>query len=401
MLDSKKILFITTLNLASNPRLVKEIDLAILSKYEVSVICFEFNNWSKNYNKELLKRFDSVRFYIISAERRPYITWFIQSFKERFYRFAFNFFPLKLSQISQAISRRSNMIIGVLNHIKHADLVVGHNPGVLFPSLLAAKKFNCPVGFDMEDYHPGEGPNAHLKRITFDCIKKCLPLFNYVSFSSELIKNRVEDDLNIKNKNWFTLLNYFPSSDFIHPYTQSIGIIKFVWFSQNINFGRGLEGFIPLMDRLSNCELHLYGNINKHFFEKILSNRKYIILHEPIPQIQLHRELSNYDIGLALDIAIDENRDLAITNKFLAYLQSGLFIVTSNTSAHRFLLEHHPINGMCLYDSYADNYPLLNNLLSNIDNIRKNRTERFNCFLNKSWETERTSLENKWADLLH
>ncbi len=397
----KEILFISTLNLATNPRLVKEIDLAIKSNYSVTVVCFEFNNWSKINNDDLISRFKNVEFILIPAGRRPFITWLCNLLKEKYYRLFGRVNILVTSQISQSVSRRSNLLINAIKKVHRADLVIGHNPGAIYPTMFAAKKFNCPSGFDIEDYHPGEYNNRKLQHITLLLIKKLLPKFNYVSFGSELIKNKIEEDLIYKSKNWFSILNYFPSNEFIEPISTSEEKIKFVWFSQNIKKGRGIEEFLELFQMLENVELHLYGHLDNHFFENELSKYKNIIVHQNITQKQLHLELSLYDIGLALDIANNENRDLAITNKIIAYLQSGLFVLASNISAHKYIINHNQTHGVCFTYSIDDNIHLLKKILSDIETIRQNKIKRYNRFKDYCWEKESVLLINKWEALLN
>ena len=397
----KEILFISTLNLATNPRLVKEIDLAIKSNYSVTVVCFEFNNWSKINNDDLISRFKNVEFILIPAGRRPFVPWLFNLLKEKIYRLFGSFAPLATSQISQSVSRRSNLLINAIKKVHHADLVIGHNPGAIYPTLFVAKKFNCPSGFDVEDYHPGEYNNRNLQQITLLLIKKLLPKFNYVSFASELIKNRIEEDFNFKSKNWFSILNYFPSNEFIEPISRLGEKIKFVWFSQNIKKGRGVKEFLELFQMIDNAELHLYGHLDNHFFENELSKYKNIIVHQNITQKQLHLELSLYDIGLALDIANDENRDLAITNKIIAYLQSGLFVLASNISAHKYIINHNQTHGVCFTNSIDDNIHLLKKILSDIETIRQNKIKRYNRFKDYCWEKESVLLINKWEALLY
>lgn len=398
---SRSILFITTLNLASNPRLVKEIDLALTNSFNVTVICFEFNNWSKKNNDLLINQYKGVRFISIPSGKSPFMPWFVHVFKEKIYRVLGMLLPLRINHISQAVSRRSGLLIKAIKKVDKADLVIGHNPGALYPALFAAKKFNCQAGFDMEDYHSGEGQNKHLKSLTKLLIEKTLSGFNYVSFASELIKNKVQSDLNCTSANWFTIMNYFQSSEFVEPVSQADEKIRFVWFSQNINPGRGLEEFIEIFKEFDNCELHLYGNLDNSFFDNTLSKIENIFIHQPLPQKQLHRELYLYDIGLALDIAHDENRDFAITNKVLAYLQSGLFVVASNISAHRYVLDQYKEYGVCLTDIHSDNIRLLVDIFSNKNKIREDKIFRYEKFKKNCWENESEILQLKWKSLLN
>ncbi|MBS1756688.1 MAG: hypothetical protein JSU03_05375, partial [Bacteroidetes bacterium] len=51
-----RILFISTHNLATNPRLVKEIELALANGFSVEVVCFIFRNWSYAINEQMIER---------------------------------------------------------------------------------------------------------------------------------------------------------------------------------------------------------------------------------------------------------------------------------------------------------------------------------------------------------
>ncbi len=66
-----KILFLTTHNLATNPRLLKEVELALANGNAVELICFEFNNWSYHLNEELKTRLSNVKIHTINAGRNP------------------------------------------------------------------------------------------------------------------------------------------------------------------------------------------------------------------------------------------------------------------------------------------------------------------------------------------
>ncbi|NMD29667.1 MAG: hypothetical protein GYA79_08130, partial [Bacteroidetes bacterium] len=68
-----KILFISSLNLATNPRFVKEIKLALANGFSADVICFEFNNWSNAFNQQIKKDIGHANIYSIPAGRKPFL----------------------------------------------------------------------------------------------------------------------------------------------------------------------------------------------------------------------------------------------------------------------------------------------------------------------------------------
>jgi hypothetical protein len=52
------LLFLTTNNVATNPRLAKELKTAIELDATVSAVQFNLGNWSDNKSDELIKRFN-------------------------------------------------------------------------------------------------------------------------------------------------------------------------------------------------------------------------------------------------------------------------------------------------------------------------------------------------------
>ncbi len=392
-----KILFLTTNSLATNPRLYKEILLAKQSGFQPIVICFEFDNWSKEINEALITKLKGVEVISIPAGRAPYFIWLWSVVTETVFRIMGKFISLPFPALSQAVSRRSNLIIKALNKVSKPDWVIGHNPGAIWPALKAAKKFNCKVGFDVEDYHAGEGHNKYLQTLARKLMVAALPKMNYVSFAAPLIMQRVKMDMKFDKGNWVVVLNYFPFDDFTVPINLIEGPAKMVWFSQNINADRGLELILPFVKKANdNVELHLVGNLDTEFYEKWLKGISNIIIHPPMLQNELHHSLDNYDIGLALEPAKDENNQLAISNKIMAYLQAGLFVVATNTPAQETLLRNLPGHGVCI-DYKNDNAEwVFKKTLTELNVIKSQRTMRYKNFENRNWETASMDLLTEW-----
>lgn len=393
-----KILFLTTHNLATNPRLVKEIRLALANSFKVEVICFIFRNWSYNLNEALLQEFKNkgVQLHCLEAGKDNLSNWFISVVKEKSTRIFSKLFTVKNNLLANAISRRNVSLISALKKIESADWVIGHNPGALWATCFAGKKLNSKMGFDVEDYHPGEGENRHLQKLTKKLMQDLLPKMKYVSFAAPLIMEQVKIDMENSFLNGVTVLNYFPKEEFVVPKQHSTNRLKLVWFSQNINVGRGLELVLPAVKaNPTKMELHLYGNINYDFKENQLIAEN-IIIHEPLPQKELHQALGLYDVGLALESAKDLNNDLAISNKILAYLQSGLYVLATNTVAQKFFLEKYALAGVCFDYKINNSATVLELIIKEINSIRQNSVARFEEFKNTSWETESIKLMKIW-----
>lgn len=401
LVAAKKILFITTHNLATNPRIFKEIKLAIKHGFDVEVVCFEFDNWSYHYNKELLKELKATaKIHTIQAGRKPFWPWFISTGKEWLYRKIGLLSSISNSFLSLAVSRRSDQLIRVLKKIEYTDLVIAHNPGALWPAIWFSKRINCKAGFDVEDYHPGETNDIYLKKMTENLLKRFLPQMDYLSFASSLIKNEIEKLIPDTNSNCLTVLNYFSAGEFIQPTEPNTGIVKFVWFSQHIGFNRGLEKIIPVFNQMEGkAEFHLFGHVNDDFYRQYLGEAKNIILHKPLPQVELHQELLRFDIGLAIEPGRDLNNQLAVSNKLLAYLQAGLFVIATDTPAQKDLLDQYPGNGIGFNIKQNKFKEIAGQIISEIDDIRNDRLNRYLRNRDLSWENESNRLLHQWNQL--
>lgn len=396
-----RILFISTHNLATNPRLVKEIKLALSYGIVVDVVCFEFKNWSYENNLSIIDSLKQARFIIIPANRKPAWPWVKSVVTELVCKQCAQIFNLKNFFLSQAVSRRTILLIDSIKKLDgHYDWVIGHNHGAIYPAIFASKKFNCNPGFDMEDYHPGESNDVKQQRLIKNLLLEQLPKFKYISFASAGIKNQVVSDFGKEYTNWFTVLNYFSKKEFIEPNLIDEEAVKLVWFSQNINYGRGLEQLIPVIERYyPKVKLTLIGNKHENFFLQFIKDKKSIELVSPMDQQMLHDALSNFDVGLAIEPGKDLNNRLAVSNKLLAYYQAGLFILASDTPAHNNFFEDK--YGIAQVTSLEKDklMTVVKKLIDDKDTIRSKKQQRFNEAQFYIWEKESQKLIDSWKNI--
>ena len=393
------ILFISTHNFTTNPRLVKEIDLALRNNYEVSALCCSFNNWSKENNEKIkLRLISQINYYEIPGNRTPFIPWVLSSFWFSFSKIMLQFFPENLYFLSLNSNKRSWLLLQKNKEISEkVDLVISHNPGSFYPAMKFAQRNKIPFGIDLEDYHPGETTNEKSIRNLKNLLKKILPKAAYLSAASPLILQYTLNDIVPYEKQTEVIRNWFPSTEFQRPLEINKERLQIVWFSQNIAVGRGLEQIIPVIKKYeSTIELHLYGNMQQPFFREWLKDIKNIIVHKALPQKELHKELSKYDIGLAIEPGKDLNNELAISNKILAYVQAGLFVLASNTVAQKeFLIQY--INAGILTEldenSFTKNIEFL---LKEKENLRLQKQKRFIGAQDYCWENESEKLLQTW-----
>lgn len=393
-----RFLFITTTNLASNPRLLKELRLAYKHHFHCTVIQFTLGNWSDNITNELKKGFEDILFIDLSATRKPFFQWVLSSMISK----VLNLFSAKILEnifLSAAINKRSLLLLKKLKTIdKSYDWVIAHNPGAFYPAAYFAKFNNSKLGIDVEDFHPGETNNRGTQRKLKKLVSQTLPNSNYCSFASPLIELHTRDLLpNLKSNN-LILINAFERKDFVLQLSRNyLEPLQLVWFSQNIDEGRGLEIFIPMINRLNDkINLHLIGQLSSTFNEKYLQNKNGIFIHPPMSQLELHRFLSFCDIGLAIDIPNNLNRQLALTNKIIAYVQAGLFILATPTPAHQLFLDEIESGHRVIDYNSISILTCINQLIEEKAIIRADRPERFHNGRNYDWELYSDKLLSIW-----
>lgn len=397
------ILFLTTSNLATNPRLVKEIELAIQLGYHVSVICFSFNNWSRGLNDQIIDGFaSSIKLKEIPAGKNPFIPWLLSSFFQQLNKFFLLPAENNLSFFSFALTKRTWLLNNELKKKrKQVDLIVAHNPGSIYPAYVYSKKMKIPFGIDIEDYHPGETNHAGQSAMMRKLMQVVLPTAAYVTAASPLILEKVKEDCK-GNLNWSeTILNYFDSNEFLSPVSSDSRKLQLVWFSQYIDAGRGLEKLIETVKVfIDEVELHLYGNLNESFYKNYLRFVSNVVLHPAVPQKELHQKLANYDVGVAAeDSSANFNRDICLTNKLLSYYQAGLYILVSDTSAQKQFIQQHPEHGIITTLQRENLKNAIQDLIEQKVKLRQTAKQRFEKARSTNSESELKKISIIWSSL--
>jgi len=403
---SKKLLFISKDNLTTNPRLQKELKLAVSIGYEVDFIGFYSGNWSDDIDKEITQNIDA-NFYYIPATRKPFFPWLISTLKERILQKIYPYFKNSIKINAFAHSKRTILLCKHLTYNeKKYDLIIAHTLASLYPAYKLSKKLKIPFIFDIEDYHPGEiistdAQNETVRRIFL--MKKLLTKAALITYASPLIgKESLKLLNNFKNENHQLINNCFSNKEFQFKENKSEKI-KFVWFSQNIAAGRGLELVIPaLANYKDKIELNLIGNLYQNFHRDFLSKYfDFIKIHKPLPQKELNLKLSEFDIGLAIElVSADLNRNICLTNKIFAYAQSGLYVLATDTSAQKLFIKEHENVGVVSAQNVEEIQKQISMIIQNINLIRKEKKKRFEYAQNLAWEIESKKLIGVWSNLL-
>ena len=98
-------------------------------------------------------------------------------------------------------------------------------------------------------------------------------------------------------------------------------IPTFIWFSQTVGPGRGLELFLSAWAKTRvRSEVYLLGDVRPDYRQRLLSRlpaarRAALKFISPVPPDDLPFKLAEFDIGLALEPHWPLNRDVTISNR--------------------------------------------------------------------------------------
>ncbi|MGJ8548648.1 hypothetical protein [Winogradskyella wichelsiae] len=427
----KHLLFLTTSNLATNPRLVKEVQLALQLKHRVTIMMFKLHNWSDAKSVQLKAQLlnlcnnDESRLKLLELEAIPSnkLKWMYLGVSEKLAKKASGFLPKYLKLNALANNRRSLQLYHLAQKIKdQPDLICAHNMGALYPAHQLSELWNVPFVFDVEDYHPGEivstsGETA--KNRTEFLMQSLLPKAKSLTFASPLIAQYTLDligghpshavVLNGFNAHEFSLV-----SDSEDDLNQKETALKLVWFSQKISFGRGLEQLFKALSVISKSgtditiNLTLIGELDADFdsqelseIRKKIENSNFSLkIEAPMIQSELHTVLNNFDIGLALEIGKDLNNELALSNKIMAYAQAGLYILATDTKAQAQFITDYPEFGVLSGQSEVEISETLLQLYKEKDDISANKALRFQKGKHLSWDSEQIKIQELWNHIL-
>ena len=222
----------------------------------------------------------------------------------------------------------------------------------------------------------------------------------YATFASPLMKSKTVEDCVYEGSNWYVVLNHFVSADFILKDSRNEERLKMVWFSQNVNYQRGLEQIIPVLKKYEDSiELTLIGNRKEKFYKEYIEGKDFVKYLPPMDQKSLHLKMSEFDVGLAIEPGKDKNNFIALANKLITYFQSGLFILASDTPAHIDFFNAHPQHGIAV-SLEEENLPgVLDELITNMEGIRSGKIVRFENAKGYCWETESEKLKAVWESV--
>lgn len=348
-LAGRPLTLVSSGHLSTNPRLVKEADALHAVGAQVTVVSAPFTQDYQPLDAQLMRtrhwrhlavdvtREASPVAYHLRAGGQKLCAGLPQHFWRlpRFAETAFSATTARLSRVLQSLPRQ--------------DLLIAHNLAALPAAAGAAERGGSKLGFDLEDCHWGEFPDAddsHRRRLV-RWIEDCyLPQCVHLTAASPLIADHYSQRL---SRAVTTVLNVFPLDERPQnlrngPPPRKEGPLSLYWFSQTIGPGRGLEWVVEALRSFPHpVRLTLRGCPASGYPEKLrelsrggaLSDR---IFFEPLASPEeLVSACASHDIGLSVEDGESLNRRLCLPNKIFHYLLAGVPVLLSDTPAQRAL----------------------------------------------------------------
>jgi glycosyltransferase involved in cell wall biosynthesis len=398
-----KILFITTTNLSTNPRLLKEVKLARDLNHDPEILAFHQGGWSDKMDLDIVRTNDLKVFYL-SALRKPFRLWIYSTFVQEICRRLYVWNNKNRRIAAYAETKRSFLLLQHLHRLTDRyHFVIGHNMGALYPAWWFSSKNGIPFAFDIEDYHPGEGQaelqgREYLRRVFL--LRELLPECTYFSYASPLVGREVQKLLNGSAPQHFLINNCFSRDEFNSP-KKTEGPLRLVWYSQHISYGRGLEHMIEALRFFGSGEVQLFliGILNRNFYrDYIETGLDNIHMVDPIPPYRLNSALAGYDVGFAGEPGKDYNNLIVLSNKIWSYFQAGLYILATNTPAQKLFIEEHRDHGILTSPTKDGILQTLKILVNRKTGIRKELIDRYKKAKKYSWEYESERLKQIWKE---
>ena len=397
----KKICLLSDHHICINPRLWKEAFFYEKLGFEVVVLTMWQSNMFLEKDKQILSG-HSIKYVaylnIIPGANSILVNYFYR-IRKRLSLELHRFFKIGLAwSISHAPEKMYKKAIQL-----SADLYVAHLECAFYVGRKLAKE-GKNVAFDFEDWYSRdylvpERPIKLLQSLENFAIKNGL----FITAASKSMADKLKKEYSSNRSieiiyNGFSISENFNQLDFVNNSTEK-NTFKIIWFSRTVGSNRGIEYLVTALKHCKvKCELHLLGMPVDGYSAQINSIFPFnfghqLYLHSFIDHNSILPFLGQFNLGLAIEESINDNKNLTISNKILQYIQAKLPILCSDTSGHLEVASYfpntiHPVN---IEDEFevAGKIDFLSN---NRKSYSKEDMLRFNELF--SWEAQEIKLNN-------
>lgn len=335
---AKRIALLTAGHLSSCPRLIKEAELLSQNGYAISIVYLNSIPRIAKLDSYFVDQHKNWDFHEVKWDNS------FETFISRLYFRFFNLFGIS----SKYIQSTSKKLIDKVVNIK-ADLYIAHHPSVLVAASMAASKYKSKYAYDIEDAFPFVEDGSYIDNPDYNIQYLESKYINdtcYTSTASPLYAEVYMQLYKLK-KSPINLLNVFNINTAQVEYSdrKDLQKVSFYWYSQTVGLNRGLQDLFMAVNRLreNSFELHIRGMCTNEVKQTLMNlldsdmHKPNIFFHDSVSMAELSQRNKEHDLGFALETSTSLNRDLCISNKIFDYLCSGLMIVATNTSGHKYI----------------------------------------------------------------
>ncbi len=344
----KKITLISSAQLAYNPRLVKEADALHAAGFAVRVVAMDMDAARAQLDQSLMVG-RGWQLEVVTARRNGagHGLWRRAAFRQKLSSMlvqGVNTGGLR----TLAYSRFAPELARLAAH-EPADLFIAHNLPALPAAAQAARRWQAKLGYDAEDFQGGirrfDAAPTLEDTLTARIEAEFLPQCQHLTAASPGVAAAIAGLAG--GHRALPVLNVFPLAErpAAPPVRPPGGPLKLYWFSQVVGTDRGLADAVRAVALLpaGSVELHLRGQCDaaaRRYLDELIARHgaatQAVTVHPPVPLRELVALTAQYDVGLALEEPISENRVICMhdlcTNKVFTYLLAGLALAATALS---------------------------------------------------------------------
>jgi len=352
-MSGKRILILSASHLCRNPRVVKEATTLGANRYDVTVMSVSTQERFERMDLDLMRRLPFRRVVLDYRATTPGAR--MANFVQR----SATWGARLLCRTLQIETAQSLGPAGALLRFARAfpaDLTIAHTeiPLWIAQSLLHDGR---RVAVDMEDWYSQDLLFADRRSRPLHLLRSVETLVlrhaAYASATSDPMAAALAETYQCPRP--IVLPNTFP----LQPRSrvdQPIGLAPpaFIWFSQTVGPGRGLELFLSAWAQTRQpSRVHLLGDVRPEYREHLLARlptaRRADVSFTPlVTPDELPSKLAEYDLGLALEPHWPRNRDVTISNKIFQYMNAGLAVIATDTAGQSEVMHAAPDCGLLI-----------------------------------------------------
>ena len=349
----KKILILTSAHLCRNPRVVKEATTLGAAGYDVTVMSLSVQSRFERMDQELMRELPFKRVTIdYSADRA---SMRVADFLQR----GATWITRRLCRVlgvetAQTLGPASTLLRFARSF--PADLTIVHTEIPIWAAQYLIRD-GRRVAVDVEDWYSEDLLYADRQSRPIKLLRHAEEAALRQAVYSSATAQSMADALTTAYQcpPPIVIRNSFPLQSRSRVDTPAAtGAPRFIWFSQTIGPGRGLELFFAAWARTKQpSKVYLLGDERPGYRQKLLNRlppaRRGDLHFIPLvtPE-QLPRKLAEFDIGLALEPRWPLNRNITITNKILQYMNAGLAVIATDTAGQKEVMAAAPDCGLLI-----------------------------------------------------